>query len=84
MAYKKLPSKIAQNVAPCIISLRVALLLFTNVILMASSSCGLQRLLGRSEAAGMRISPSKSKAMVFSQKMVDYPLHLGSGILPQV
>ncbi|XP_054645392.1 uncharacterized protein LOC129188622 isoform X4 [Dunckerocampus dactyliophorus] len=46
-----------------------------NVVLMASSSCDLQRLLRRfaseCEASGMRLSTSKSEAMVLSWKRVD-------------
>ncbi len=84
MSHKMLPGKIAQNVAPCIISLTVASLVFTDdVILMTSSGCDLQCLLRRFEAAGMRVSTSKSEAMVFRQKMVDCPLRVGSEMLPQ-
>ncbi len=36
------------------------------------------------EAAGMRISTSKSKAMVISRKKVAYPLQIGGEFLPQV
>ena len=36
------------------------------------------------ETVGMRISTSKSETMVLSQKSVEYPLQIGSEILPQV
>ncbi|MDF4355550.1 hypothetical protein P3445_23995, partial [Vibrio parahaemolyticus] len=36
------------------------------------------------EAAGMRISTSKSEAVVLSQKRVDCPLQVGGEVLPQV
>ena len=55
--------------------LQIALLLFADdVVLMASSVCDLQHSLDRfaaeCEAAGMRISTSKSEAMVLSRKQV--------------
>ncbi|XP_068166163.1 sialate:O-sulfotransferase 2-like [Antennarius striatus] len=51
-------------------------------------ACDLQRSLVRfatkCEAAGMRISTSKSEAMVLSRKPVDYLLQLWNEVLPQV
>ena len=69
--------------------LQIALLLFADdVVLMASSVCDLQHSLDRfaaeCEAAGMRISTSKSEAMVLSRKQVDCPLRVGNASLPQV
>ncbi|XP_076732247.1 LINE-1 reverse transcriptase homolog [Maylandia zebra] len=56
--------------------------------LLASSGEGLQLALERfaaeCEAAGMRISTSKSEAMVLSQKRVECPLPVGDEFLPQV
>ncbi|KAI3363429.1 hypothetical protein L3Q82_011573, partial [Scortum barcoo] len=48
-----------------------------------SSSQDLQHVL-ECEAAGMRISTSKSEAMVLDQKRVACPLRVGGEILPQV
>ncbi|KAK5906143.1 hypothetical protein CgunFtcFv8_002034 [Champsocephalus gunnari] len=69
--------------------LRIAPLLFADdVVLMASSVCDLQHSLDRftteCEAAGMRISTSKSEAMVLSRKPIDCPLQVGNESLPQV
>ncbi|KAI3371667.1 hypothetical protein L3Q82_024232, partial [Scortum barcoo] len=69
--------------------LRIPSLLFADdVVLLASSSSGLQLSLGRFaaeyEAAGMRISTSKSEAMVLSRKGVYCPLRVGEEFLPQV
>ncbi|XP_071059967.1 anamorsin isoform X1 [Pseudochaenichthys georgianus] len=59
-----------------------------DVVLMASSVCDLQHSLDRfateCEAAGMRISTSKSEAMVLSRKPMDCPLQVGNESLPQV
>lgn len=73
----------------------VASLLFVNdVVLMALSGCDLQHLLGWSwsaltwltkcEVVGMRVSTTKYKAVVLSQKKVNSPLWVGSDLLPQV
>lgn len=56
--------------------LMIASLLFADgIVLLASSSCDLQHILDqfsvKCEAAGMRISTFKSKAMVLCQKMVE-------------
>ena len=69
--------------------LKIASLLFADdVVLMASSAVDLQRSLDRltaeCEAAGMRISTSKSEAMVLSRKPVDCLLRVGNESLPQV
>uniref|UniRef100_A0A669C209 Reverse transcriptase domain-containing protein n=1 Tax=Oreochromis niloticus TaxID=8128 RepID=A0A669C209_ORENI len=69
--------------------LRISSLLFADdVVLMASSGGGLQLALERfaaeCEAAGMRISTSKSEAMVLSRKRVECPLRVGDEFLPQV
>ena len=69
--------------------LKIASLLFADdVVLMASSAVDLQRSLDRltaeCEAAGMRISTSKSEAMVLSRKPVDCLLRVGNECLPQV
>uniref|UniRef100_A0A8C9VLN8 Reverse transcriptase domain-containing protein n=1 Tax=Scleropages formosus TaxID=113540 RepID=A0A8C9VLN8_SCLFO len=65
-----------------------SLLFADDVVLLASSSQDLQRALGRfaaeCEAAGMRISTSKSEAMVLSRKKVDCPLRVRGELLPQV
>ncbi|KAI3376803.1 hypothetical protein L3Q82_000089 [Scortum barcoo] len=59
-----------------------------DVVLMASSSQDLQHVLERfaaeCEAAGMRISTSKSEAMVLDRKRVACPLRVGGEVLPQV
>ena len=65
--------------------LRIGLLLFVDdVVLLASSDCDLQLSLDRCEAAGMRISTSKSKSMVLNRKRVECTLRVGDEILPQV
>ncbi|KAI3356259.1 hypothetical protein L3Q82_017506 [Scortum barcoo] len=69
---------------------RISSLLFADdVVLMASSGQDLQHLLERfaaeCEAAGMRISTSKSsEAMVLDRKRVACPLRVGGEVLPQV
>ncbi|KAI3360442.1 hypothetical protein L3Q82_002337 [Scortum barcoo] len=60
-----------------------------DVVLLASSSQDLQHVLERRfaaecEAAGMRISTSKSEAMVLDRKRVACPLRVGGEVLPQV
>ncbi|KAI3375956.1 hypothetical protein L3Q82_016374 [Scortum barcoo] len=59
-----------------------------DVVLLASSSQDLQHVLERfaaeCEAAGMRISTSKSEAMVLDWKRVACPLRVGGEVLPQV
>ena len=69
--------------------LKIASLLFADdVVLMASSAVDLQHSLDQfvaeCEAAGMRISTSKSEAMVLSRKPVDCLLWVGNESLPQV
>ncbi|KAI3368070.1 hypothetical protein L3Q82_026885 [Scortum barcoo] len=59
-----------------------------DVVLLASSSQDLQHVLGwrfaaECEAAGMRISTSKSEATVLGRKRVACPLWVGGEILPQ-
>ncbi|TWW65586.1 hypothetical protein D4764_21G0004860 [Takifugu flavidus] len=60
----------------------------TIVVLLASLARDLQRSLDRftatCEAAGMRISTSKSKAMVLNRKKVECPLRVREEILPQM
>ncbi|KAI3365690.1 hypothetical protein L3Q82_010774 [Scortum barcoo] len=68
---------------------RISSLLFADdVVLMASSGQDLQHVLERfaaeCEAAGMRISTSKSEAMVLDRKRVACPLQVGGEVLPQV
>ncbi|KAI3354606.1 hypothetical protein L3Q82_019110 [Scortum barcoo] len=68
---------------------RISSLLFADdVVLLASSSQDLQHVLERfaaeCEAAGMRISTSKSEAMVLDRKRVVCPLRVGGEVLPQV
>ena len=68
---------------------RISSLLFADdVVLLASSSSDLQLLLGcftaEYEVAGMKISTSKSEAMVLSRKRVDCPLRVGAEVLSQV
>ena len=68
---------------------RISSLLFADdVVLLASSNQDLQRALGRfaaeCEAAGMKISSSKSEAMVLDRKKVACPLQVGGVSLPQV
>ncbi|TWW81631.1 hypothetical protein D4764_01G0014460 [Takifugu flavidus] len=69
--------------------LRIGSLLFADdVVLLASSACDLQRSLDRfaaaCEAAGMKISTSKSEAMVLNRKKVECLLWVKEEILPQV
>ncbi|TWW55191.1 hypothetical protein D4764_09G0002400 [Takifugu flavidus] len=56
--------------------------------LLAPSNRDLQQILGRfatkCEAAGMRISTSKSESMVLARKKVEYLLWVGEEVLPQV
>ncbi|XDV52909.1 hypothetical protein PO909_021551 [Leuciscus waleckii] len=65
-----------------------SLLFADDVVVLASSDQDLQHALGRfaaeCEAAGMRISTSKSEAMVLSRKRVACPLQVGGEFLPQV
>ncbi|MDF4405451.1 reverse transcriptase domain-containing protein, partial [Vibrio parahaemolyticus] len=68
---------------------RISSLLFADdVVLLAPSNSDLQLLLGQfaaeCEAAVMRISTSKSEAMVLSRKRVDCPLQVRGEVLPQV
>ncbi|KAI3353681.1 hypothetical protein L3Q82_004834 [Scortum barcoo] len=68
---------------------RISSLLFADdVVLLASSSQDLQHVLERfaaeCEAAGMRISTSKSEAMVLDRKRVACPLRVCGEVLPQV
>ncbi|KAK7929267.1 hypothetical protein WMY93_005662 [Mugilogobius chulae] len=68
---------------------RISSLLFADdVVLMAPSNQDLQHALGRfaaeCEAAGMKISSSKSEAMVLDRKKVPCPLQVGGESLPQV
>ncbi|KAK3506681.1 hypothetical protein QTP70_014290 [Hemibagrus guttatus] len=59
-----------------------------DVILLAPSSLDLQHALGRfaaeCKAAGLRVSTSKSEAMVLDRKKVVCPLQVGGELLPQV
>uniref|UniRef100_A0A8C2ZPF1 Reverse transcriptase domain-containing protein n=1 Tax=Cyclopterus lumpus TaxID=8103 RepID=A0A8C2ZPF1_CYCLU len=69
-------------------SLGIASLLFADdVVLFASSDRDLQHSLGRfaaeCEAAGMRVSTSKSEAMVLCRKLADCSLQVGANCLPQ-
>ena len=69
-------------------NLEVSSLLYADdVILLASSVQDLQRALERfaaeCEAAGMRISTSKSETMVLSRKSVDCLLRVDGEILPR-
>ncbi|TWW77601.1 hypothetical protein D4764_12G0009910 [Takifugu flavidus] len=69
--------------------LRIRSLLFADdVVLLASSACDLQLSLDRfataCEAAGMKISTSKSEAMVLNRKKVECLLRVKEEILPQV
>ena len=67
----------------------ISSLLFADyVVVLAPSNQDLQHALARfsaeCEAVGMRISTSKSEAMVFSRKRVACPLQVGGECLPQV
>jgi len=69
--------------------LRIASLLFADdVVLLATSDHDLQHALGRfaaeCKAVGMRVSTSKSVAMVLCRKTVESSLRVGSELLPQV
>ncbi|KAK3565649.1 hypothetical protein QTP86_013330 [Hemibagrus guttatus] len=59
-----------------------------DVVLLAPSSLDLQHALGcfaaECEAAGMRVSTSKSEAMVLNRKKVACTLQVGGEVLPQV
>ncbi|KAK3517257.1 hypothetical protein QTP70_001616, partial [Hemibagrus guttatus] len=68
---------------------RISSLIFADdVVLLASSGLDLQHALGHfsaeCEAAGMRVSTSKSEAMVLDRKKVACTLQLGGEVLPQV
>ncbi|KAK3516029.1 hypothetical protein QTP70_001869 [Hemibagrus guttatus] len=68
---------------------RISSLIFADdVVLLASSSLDLQHTLGcfaaECEAAGMRVSTSKSEAMVLDRKKVACTLQVGGEVLPQV
>ncbi|KAK3556679.1 hypothetical protein QTP70_013061 [Hemibagrus guttatus] len=68
---------------------RISSLIFSDdVVLLASSSLDLQHALGcfaaECEAAGMRVSTSKSEAMVLDRKKVVCTLQVGGEVLPQV
>ena len=68
---------------------RISSLLFADdVVLLASSTQDLQlsleRFAAECEAAGMRISTSKSEAMVLSRKRVECTLRVWNEVLPQV
>ncbi|KAK3507428.1 hypothetical protein QTP70_020629 [Hemibagrus guttatus] len=68
---------------------RISSLIFADdVVLLAPSSLDLQHALGRfaaeCEAAGMRLSSSKSEAMVLDWKKVACTLQVGGELLPQV
>ncbi len=65
-----------------------SLLFADDVVVLATSDQDLQHALGRfaaeCEVVGMRISASKSEAMVLSRKRVAFPLQVGGVLLPQV
>ena len=65
-----------------------SLLFADDVVLLAPLSQDLQHVLGRfaaeCEAAGMRISSSKSEAMALDRKKVACSLQVGGELLPQV
>ncbi|KAK3523485.1 hypothetical protein QTP86_033979, partial [Hemibagrus guttatus] len=68
---------------------RISSLIFADdVVLLASSGLDLQHALGRfaaeCEAAGMRVSTSKSEAMVLDRKKMACTLQVGGEVLPQV
>ncbi|KAK3542976.1 hypothetical protein QTP70_008512 [Hemibagrus guttatus] len=68
---------------------RISSLIFADdVVLLAPSSLDVQQALGRfaaeCEAVGMRVSTSKSEAMVLDQKKVTCTLQVGGDFLPQV
>ncbi|KAK3508670.1 hypothetical protein QTP70_003319 [Hemibagrus guttatus] len=65
-----------------------SLIFADDVVLLAPSSLELQHALGRfaaeCEVAGMRVSTSKSEAMVLDRKKVACTLQVGGEVLPQV
>ena len=65
----------------------LSLLFADDVVLLATSDRDLQHALGRfaaeCEAVGMRVSTSKSEAMVLCRKTVECSLRVGSELLPQ-
>ncbi|KAK3517069.1 hypothetical protein QTP86_004180, partial [Hemibagrus guttatus] len=68
---------------------RISSLIFADdVVLLASSGLDLQHALGRfaaeCEAAGMKVSTSKSEAMVLDRKKVACTLQVGGEVFPQV
>ncbi|KAK3553774.1 hypothetical protein QTP70_009300 [Hemibagrus guttatus] len=68
---------------------RISSLIFADdVVLLSPSSLDLQHALGRfaaeCEEAGMRVSTSKSEAMVLARKKVACTLQVGGEVLPQV
>ncbi|KAK3526422.1 hypothetical protein QTP70_025454, partial [Hemibagrus guttatus] len=68
---------------------RISVLIFADdVVLLAPSSLDLQHALGHfaaeCEVAGMRVSTSKSEAMVLDRKKVACTLQVGGEVLPQV
>ncbi|KAK3508912.1 hypothetical protein QTP70_013723 [Hemibagrus guttatus] len=68
---------------------RISSLIFADdVVLLAPSSLDLQHALGRfsaeCEAAGIRVSTSKSEAMVLDRNKVACTLQVGGEVLPQV
>ncbi|KAK3527008.1 hypothetical protein QTP86_006386 [Hemibagrus guttatus] len=68
---------------------RISSLIFADdVVLLAPSSLDIQHALGHfaaeCEAAGMRVSTSKSEAMVLDRKKVACSLQVGGEVLPQV
>ncbi|KAI3363121.1 hypothetical protein L3Q82_011774 [Scortum barcoo] len=77
-----------EGIRPCPSWYSVGSALANDVVLLASSSQDLQHVLERfaaeCEAAGMRISTSKSEAMVLDRKRVACPLRVGGEVLPQV
>ncbi|TWW69186.1 R2DM Retrovirus-related Pol polyprotein from type II retrotransposable element, partial [Takifugu flavidus] len=66
----------------------LSLLFADDVVFLAPSNRDLQQMLGRfateREAAGMRISTSKSESMVLARKKVECLLRVGEEVLPQV
>ncbi|KAK3510915.1 hypothetical protein QTP70_025543 [Hemibagrus guttatus] len=68
---------------------RISSLIFADdVVLLAPSSLDLQHALGcfaaECEVAGMRVSTSKSEAMVLDRKKVACTLQVGGEVVPQV
>ncbi|TWW73178.1 hypothetical protein D4764_15G0005720 [Takifugu flavidus] len=65
-----------------------SLLSADDVVLLAPSNRDLQQMLGRfateCEAAGMRISTSKSESLFLARKKVRVPFRVGEEVLPQV